>query len=86
MPQKAVLYVDSQKKACMGFIPLECLMVRESPQSEWGVFFDHIEGFYFEPGYQYKLSVTKRKMIYPLQDASSNSWKLNEVLEKRAAE
>lgn len=66
---------------------MKCLQVQKNESIEkakWQNFYSSIEGFKFEPGYIYKLSVSEEK-INPAQvptDGSSIKYTLVEVLEK----
>ena len=49
---------------------------------QWGVFYNHIEGFEFEKGYEYVLQVRRDTVPNPAQDASSLKYTLIEVVSK----
>jgi hypothetical protein len=59
----------------------------ESLTGDWTYFYDVIEGFVYEPGYIYRIEVEERKI--PREqvpaDASSMSYRLVRVIEKRPA-
>ncbi len=48
----------------------------------WSYFYSNIEGFDYESGFIYTLSVEKRKITNPLQDGSSNQYILRKVISK----
>ncbi len=83
-----IYWVNSLKVSCTGVAPLNCLQVQKNETIEkgkWQNFYSTIEGFKFEAGYVYKLSVTEEK-INPAQvpaDGSSIKYTLVEVLEKK---
>jgi hypothetical protein len=79
-----VLYVGAQRVDCVGVGPQKCLLVKEQPQAEWQYFYDSIEGFTHEVGYEYKLLVTRRRIANPPADASSLSYRLVRVLERKS--
>src|SRR4051812_2003908 len=77
-----ILYIDSKKSDCVGVSKRKCFLVRETPDEEWQLFYNSIEGFNYEPGFTYKLLVETRKVSNPPADGSSLRWILKDVLEK----
>ena len=83
-----IYWVNSLKVPCTGVAPMQCLQVQKNESIEkgkWLNFYSPIEGFKFETGYIYKLSVSEEK-INPAQvpaEGSSMKYTLVEVLEKR---
>jgi len=57
------------------------MLVREDPNSDWEMFYDSIEGFEYQEGTQYKISVTITNIENPPTDASSLKYTLVEILE-----
>ena len=49
---------------------------------DWSYLYSNIEGFDYESGFIYTLSVEKRKISNPLQDGSSNQYILRKVISK----
>ena len=76
-----VLYVDSKLVDCVGVGPQQCMLIKEDLDSEWQMFYDVIEGFDYQEGTQYKLSVTITEIENPPADSSSLEYTLVEVLE-----
>ena len=76
------LYVGPEKVDCVGVAPQECLLVRDSPDDEYEFFYSQINGFDYEPGYEYELLVQKTPVENPPADASSIEWTLIEVVSK----
>lgn len=66
----------------MGFIPQQCLLVRERSDAPYRYFFDPIFGFTYVPGYQYLLRVGVQPRVNPPQDVSSLEYRLIKVLSK----
>lgn len=80
------LWVNSSKVKCTGVGPTSCLQIQhgDSLNSNWENHYSSIEGFEFEPGYIYKLSVKK---VYAdnknnVQDKSTFKYVLVEIVEK----
>ncbi|MCL7972270.1 MAG: DUF4377 domain-containing protein, partial [marine benthic group bacterium] len=69
---------------CTGVGPQTCLNVRESEDAEWTLWYDGIEGFEHEAGYDYRLLVRETAVENPPADASSARWTLVEILERTA--
>ncbi|MFZ2489117.1 MAG: DUF4377 domain-containing protein, partial [Anaerolineae bacterium] len=81
-----VLYVGPNQVPCTGVAPQTCLQVKETPDGEYTLFYDSIEGFTYEPGYEYVLSVTREDVPNPPADASAFRYTLVEVTSKTAVE
>lgn len=82
-PDQRALTMDvgSELVDCHGFVAQQCLRVSMGPGSPWVLFYDRIEGFDFEPGFEYTLRV-ERRSVRPLQDGSAFTWRLLEVVRK----
>ena len=78
----STLYVDSKLVECVGVTLQQCMLVREDPNSDWENFYDTIDGFEFQSGYEYKLKVQVTEIKNPPADASSLKYSLVEILEK----
>lgn len=84
-PEGAVektIYVGPEQVDCVGVGPQLCLLVRESPDEEYRMFYDSIEGFQFEPGYEYELRVRVETVENPPADASSMRYVLIEEVSR----
>ena len=79
------LYVAPKLVNCVGVVPRKCMLVREAGEQNYTYFYDTIEGFDYQPGYNYKLRVRKTRIENPPMDASSIQWTLVEQLEKTPA-
>lgn len=85
MAQETVkLIVKENKVPCTGVAPTECLQVKEGKDKNWKYFYESIQGFTYEPGYEYKLKVEKNKRtgIIPA-DAAEYTYKLKKVVRKK---
>ena len=79
------LYVAAYTAECVGVGPTECLLVREEPDAPWGLFYDGIEGFTHEPGWEYVLRVARRGVADPPEDGSSVAYRLIHIVERQGA-
>jgi heat shock protein HslJ len=74
------MYVGPTLADGVGVGPMTCLMVRDSPDSEYQMFYSQIQGFDFVPGFDYelKVSVTEREIVPA--EASKYIYELIEVV------
>jgi hypothetical protein len=61
------------------------MLVRESEDAEWGLFYDGIEGFTYREGVAYVLDVEIREIKDPPADASSQEYRLLRIVESTPA-
>jgi heat shock protein HslJ len=76
------VYVGPYQVDCVGVAPQKCLLVKEKPGDDWTMRYDPIQGFDYEPGYEYELRILEEKVENPPADASSLRWTLVEVVSK----
>ena len=76
------IFVGPKLVDCVGVSIQKCMMIKESPGSEWMYFYDKIKGFDFEPGYEYKLLVEVTEVENPAADMSSLNYELVNVISK----
>lgn len=74
--------VASEKKACTGVGKMECMMVKENNATEWSLFYSGIEGFNYQPGFEYVLLVEKIPVANPPADGSSIKYRLLKEVKK----
>ena len=86
---KTIIYhVNSTKVPCEGVGAMQCLQIKKgdtATDGNWTNFYGNINGFEFETGYTYKISV-KEEQLDPAEvpaDASTIKYTLVEVLEKK---
>ncbi|MEN8255971.1 MAG: META domain-containing protein [Verrucomicrobiota bacterium] len=79
------LYVGPTMADCVGVAPMTCLLVKDSPDAEYGMFYDPIEGFDYVPGYEYELRVEVAERENVPADASALVYSLVEVVGKKKA-
>lgn len=70
---------------CVGVGPMTCLLVKQSPESNYQMFYSTIEGFDYVPGYEYELKVRVTERVNVPADASEYEYQLVEVLAKKPA-
>ena len=79
-PEVMEVSVGPQLESCVGSYPMMCMVV------DGDLFYDEIEGFDFEPGYEYKLRIEQYdrwpNTDEPPQDAGKYGYRLIEVLQK----
>lgn len=72
--------VAPELEDCVGIAPMKCMVV------DGELFYDHIDGFDHEPGYEYRLKIERYDawpgMEEPPQDAGRYGYRLIEVIEK----
>jgi hypothetical protein len=83
--ERQTLYVAPYTRTCQGIYEMQCMLVRESREGEWLNFYDQIQGFTYEPGYEYVLLVGWREVPNPPADASSREYWLIQTVEKKRA-
>lgn len=74
------LYIGPQLVDCVGVAPQKCLQVKDSPDGEYRLFYDQIEGFEFEEGKEFVLSVSVAPIENPPADGSNMQYRLLEVI------
>ncbi len=80
------VYVAPFWQPCDGVAPMLCLQVKDTPDGDWTYFYDSIEGFSYEPGFAYELTVRMEDVENPPADASSIQWILVEEVAKSPVE
>ena len=76
------LIVADRKVACAG--TFECIQIREKASAPWRVYADTIEGFSYEEGYEYKISVQPlQAKNTTLEGIYEEKYKLLKVISKR---
>jgi hypothetical protein len=80
--QEVTLYVAPMTTTCFGPFERQCLLVKESPDALYELFYDTIQGFEYEAGYSYVIRAAWKPVPNPPQDASSRSYRLISVESK----
>ena len=84
--EERTIYVGPELVECTGVGPQMCMQIKESPEGDWQLFYDQIQGFDHEPGYDYELVVLVEDVENPPADASSLRYTLVEEVSKTPAE
>ena len=80
--EKKIIYIAAHTAECQGVGPQQCMLIRESPDQEWEFFYDQIEGFAYEPGFEYEIEVEIETIKNPPADGSSLQYTLVETISK----
>jgi heat shock protein HslJ len=75
------LLVADRKIPCAG--NFECIQIKEKEKARWRVYSDTIEGFNYEEGYQYKISVLPLQTLNTLSGLYEEKYKLLKVISKK---
>jgi len=70
---------------CQGVGPQKCYQVKARAEDEYRLFYAPIEGFQYEPGYEYRIEVQVEAVANPPADASAYLYTLVDVVSKTAA-
>lgn len=81
-PSFITMQVADHQQDCTGVGPQKCLLVKINGEANWTYFYTGIEGFTYESGYEYTLSVKREKIKNPPQDGSSIRYTLVKIIEK----
>jgi len=79
------LTIASQQGDCVGVGPMKCFYVKEKGDT-WEFFYNNIDGFNYEPGYEYVIKVKVTKVENPPMDASSLKYTLVKEVSKTKKE
>ncbi|MGB5843331.1 MAG: META domain-containing protein [Anaerolineales bacterium] len=81
--EERTMFVGPVFVDCQGEGPQKCMLVRENPEDEYTLFYDQIEGFDFEEGFEYELEVEVEQVADPPAGGSSLKWTLIRILNKQ---
>jgi heat shock protein HslJ len=81
-PVEKTIFIGPVLVDCVGVAPQVCVLVKENAEDEYEFFYDQIEGFEYEEGYEFELIVRIEEVENPPADASSLRYVLLEVLRK----
>ena len=80
------IYVADHLVDCTGVDSQKCMLIKEKMVDEWTNFYDQIEGFEYEEGFEYLLNVKIKTIKNPPADGSGLKYTLIEVFEKKKTE
>lgn len=66
-------------------VPQKCYQIKIDNAQEWTYFYDEIEGFKYQEGFEYALEVVVEKTENPPADASSIRYKLIKIVSKKVS-
>lgn len=81
--QTKTIYINSTKKECTGVAPMQCFQYKTSPDEDWKLLYQPIEGFSYQEGYLYTLRVKTIRITNPPADGSSVRYILKKVISKQ---
>ena len=83
-PKEEILTLDiaAARVACQGAFPQECYVVRQQPDTDWTLFYNSIEGFDYQTGFEYTIKVVRGSVRNPPADGSSFAYRLLSILRK----
>lgn len=77
------IFVSAEQKDCSnGAGKTKCMLVREKLTDDWQYFYNSIDGFTYQPGYDYVLTVSTTKIANPPADGSSIKYTLIKQISK----
>ena len=85
-PKEKTVFVGPYLVDCEGVAPQKCMLVKEDAKDDWTLFYDQIQGFEYEPGFEYELVVQEDKVenppaVFILDDCFSKRRELLSVIE-----
>ncbi|KAB1160402.1 DUF4377 domain-containing protein [Tenacibaculum aiptasiae] len=76
------ILVASKRLNCTGVGTQKCLLVKETTGKNWEYFYDNIEGFNYEEGFEYVLEVSEKEVSPLPADASTVKIVLVKIVSK----
>lgn len=80
------LFIGAKTVDCLGDGKSKCMMVKNSPEKNWEYFYDEIEGFSHEQGFEYQLLIEIVDIPDGLVNASNFKYVLRRMISKTAIE
>ncbi len=80
------LTLAARRVPCVGVSARQCLQVKWVPSEPWELFYDEIEGFTYQPGYEWILTVEITEREGHAVDESSKRYRLVDVVSRRRVE
>ena len=73
-------WVGPELVDCVGVAPQQCMQIKTNPDGEYTLFYDQIDGFDFQEGYEYEIQVLVEPVANPPADGSALKYTLVEVV------
>lgn len=80
------LIVASSQGDCVGVAPQKCLLIMREGENTWEYWYDGIEGFDYEPGYEYVILIHHEKIENPPADRPNVRYVLDKMVSKTEKE
>lgn len=77
-----ILYIGDHLIDCTGVGLQKCMLVKENLEDDFTYFYDNIDGFDYQEGFNYTLKVSVETIRNPPADGSSLKYNLIKILEK----
>ncbi|NOX63741.1 MAG: META domain-containing protein [Chloroflexi bacterium] len=81
-PEMRILYVAPALADCKGAISQKCLLIKDAPDGNYQLFYEQIEGFAYEEGYEYEILVEITQEETPAAGQPTRHYALIEVISK----
>lgn len=82
--EKSIIIAAETKPCSAGEMQKECLQIKwAKDQSDWELFYNDIEGFTYQNGFEYELLVSEEKVANAPADASGLKYKLIKEVSKK---
>lgn len=85
-PVEKTVYVAPYMTECFGETTQSCMLVKEDPGGEYTFFYDQIEGFDYQEGYEYELRIREEIIDSSTEGGQSVKWVLIEVVNQLPVE
>jgi hypothetical protein len=73
--------VNHYRQSCSGMSAQLCYLTRDVGEADWSYFYDGIDGFEFEWGHSYRLTVIEHTIANPPADGSSVETTLEQIVD-----
>lgn len=84
--ERVIMQIKSERADCVGVGAQKCYWVKYQGEDQWQLFYEQIEGFDFEEGYQYVLKVKRTQKKHVPTDASAYVYRLIKTISKEKVE
>lgn len=76
------VFIGNERVNCTGVAPQKCYLVKLNEEDEWQNYYNEIEGFEYEEGFEYQIKVKVKHVSNSYEDASDLQYTLIEVISK----